>query len=162
MRIFSPLLSRTKNTIFVSFTAFSQRKLLLCFPWYQHWENGEKKPLLQSLKRYITVWCFSFLSGTIYGRGDYFARDAGYSVDYSAGGPRAIKPPSGTHLKMFLAYVLVGDSVKGTESIRDFPKKPGASNLHYNSTVDREVNPTIFVTFRDNQTYPAYLITFVY
>ena len=29
VRNFSPLLSRTKNTIFVSFTAFSQRKLLL-------------------------------------------------------------------------------------------------------------------------------------
>ena len=29
VRIFSPVLSRTKNTIFVSFTAFSQRKLLL-------------------------------------------------------------------------------------------------------------------------------------
>ena len=29
MRNFSPLLSRTKNSIFVSFTAFSQRKLLL-------------------------------------------------------------------------------------------------------------------------------------
>ena len=60
VRNFSPLLSRTKNTIFVSFTAFSQRKLLLL-------KNSPKGLFLVSVAHMLFSWhqfrtCGKFLT----------------------------------------------------------------------------------------------------
>ena len=40
------------------------------------------------------------------------------------------------------------------------PKYDQGSEILYDSTVDKTVNPTLFVTYRDNQSCPEYLITF--
>ena len=94
-------------------------------------------------------------TGSIWGNGVYFARDAAYSHKYCeelASGER----------QMLLNQVLVGLSTQGNPSINLYPKVRGASNqsLRYHSLVDRPQSPTIFVVAHSNQAYPAYLITY--
>ena len=62
VRNFSPLLSRTKNTIFVSLTAYSQRKLLLIYLADQGWNTNVHEQLKTT--PWTTLWntltfCFS-------------------------------------------------------------------------------------------------------
>ena len=47
------------------------------------------------------------------------------------------------------------------EKLIDAPLKPGSSTLRYDSVVDDDKDPGIFVIFRDTQSYPEYLITFI-
>lgn len=90
--------------------------------------------------------------GTRYGRGVYFARDAKYSVNYAG---------SGKARYMFLAKVLVGQYCFGKPLFVEPPAiHPSMPEVLYDSVVDNEINPSIFVVFRDNQCYPEYLITF--
>ena len=93
-----------------------------------------------------------FSLGTRYGRGVYFARDAKYSVNYAG---------SGKARYMFLAKVLVGQYCFGKPLFVEPPAiHPSMPEVLYDSVVDNEINPSIFVVFRDNQCYPEYLITF--
>ena len=94
-------------------------------------------------------------NGTIYGEGSYFAVDASYSNDYS--------DPGGDKTRfMFLVKVLTGESKLGMQDFRRPPlKDPSnpASDL-YDSCVDDENQPKIFVIFNDEQCYPSYLIQY--
>ena len=97
---------------------------------------------------------FFFFSGTAYGRGVYFARDAQYSVGYAGGGGYG-----GRH--MYLAKVLVGQYCVGNPSmVVPPPKNPSKPEILYDSVVNNQSSPSIFVVFFDNQCYPEYLITF--
>ena len=97
---------------------------------------------------------FLFFSGTAYGRGVYFARDAQYSVGYAGGGGYG-----GRH--MYLAKVLVGQYCVGNPSMKvPPPKNPSKPEILYDSVVNNQSSPSIFVVFFDNQCYPEYLITF--
>ena len=92
-------------------------------------------------------------NGTLYGEGSYFAVNASYSNNYSG--------QSGERF-MFLASVLTGEYKLGGRDLRRPPlRDPSnpASDL-YNSCVDSEVNPKIFVIFNDEQCYPSYLIKY--
>ena len=92
-------------------------------------------------------------NGTKYGEGSYFALKASYSNHYSNGQTRF----------MFVARVLTGEYKLGNASFRRPPlKDPSnpASDL-YDSCVDSEDKPTIFVIFNDEQCYPSYLITYI-
>ncbi|PFX16750.1 TCDD-inducible poly [ADP-ribose] polymerase [Stylophora pistillata] len=93
--------------------------------------------------------------GTKYGEGSYFARDASYSNNYSS--------LSGEKTRfMFLAKVLTGEYTLGeTGFLRPPLKDPNnpASDL-YDSCVDDENQPQIFVIFNDEQCYPSYLIKY--
>ncbi len=40
------------------------------------------------------------------------------------------------------------------------PINPHRPEILFDSTVDKPLNPTVFVIFADNQSYPEYLITF--
>ena len=84
----------------------------------------------------------------------YFARDAKYSLDYAPAGV-------GGRRYMYLARVLVGQYCVGTDStmIVPPPKNPSRPEILYESVVDNQGNPSIFVVFYDNQCYPEYLIT---
>jgi hypothetical protein len=95
--------------------------------------------------------------GTRYGHGVYFARDASYSIRFSQ--KDSEKENSISH--MYVAKVLVGESVKGEKKMRVLPKRndPRNPELFYDSAVDDTENPSIFVTFDDHQCYPEYLIT---
>ena len=98
----------------------------------------------------------SFVSIHAYGKGTYFARDASYSVSYS-------KPDAAGDQRMFLALVLVGDVCVGSASdIEPKQPRPGGSGPHdrCDTTVNDVSSPSIFVTYKDHQQYPSYLITF--
>ena len=95
-----------------------------------------------------------FYSGFAFGLGTYFARDTKCSIRYAereGGGPRY----------MYLARVLVGQYCVGNSSIRIVPpaKNKSRPEILYESVVNDQGNPSIFVVFCDNQCYPEYLIT---
>ena len=94
-------------------------------------------------------------NGTVYGEGSYFAVKASYSNNYSS--------QSGEETRfMFLASVLTGEYKLGGSGLRRPPlKDPNnpASDL-YDSCVDNEEEPEIFVIFNDEQCYPSYLIKY--
>jgi poly [ADP-ribose] polymerase 10/14/15 len=100
----------------------------------------------------------SFVSTHAFGMGTYFARDASYSASSSYSKPDA----DGTK-RMFLARVVVGDVCVG-KSTDKVPSaaRPGAANPLdlCDTTVNDAGNPSIFVTYKDPQQYPDYLITF--
>ncbi|XP_078622013.1 uncharacterized protein LOC144888119 [Branchiostoma floridae x Branchiostoma japonicum] len=94
-------------------------------------------------------------NATVYGKGSYFAKNADYSHAYSNASC------DGTRY-MFLANVLVGKYTRGEQNI---PRPPPIDPSDpygdlYDSCVNNEANPTIFVVFKDDQCYPAYLIKY--
>lgn len=94
-------------------------------------------------------------NGTVYGEGSYFAVKASYSNKYSNQGGEKTR-------FMFLATVLTGEYKLGGSELRRPPlKDPNnpASDL-YDSCVDNEQEPSIFVIFNDEQCYPSYLIKY--
>lgn len=94
------------------------------------------------------------MNGAAYGDGVYFAKDASYSNTYSQ--PR----PNGD-CYMYLARVLVGKHTAGKEGMKTPPAiDPMKPEILYDSVVNMEQNPNIFVVFHDFQVYPKYLITF--
>ncbi|CAF3846929.1 unnamed protein product [Rotaria sp. Silwood1] len=82
--------------------------------------------------------------GTSFGNGTYFTSDAAYAHSFThantLNGERC----------MFLATVVLGETTRGNNSMKVPP--PG-----YDSTTDGH---NIFVTYRDNQAYAAYLIVY--
>ena len=95
-----------------------------------------------------------FFSGTAYGLGVYFAREARYSVNYTG------RVGYGGRY-MYLAKVLVGQYCVGNPSMKvPPPKNSSKPEILYNSVVDNQSSPSIFVVFSDYQSYPEYLITF--
>lgn len=90
--------------------------------------------------------------GNVYGKGSYFSRDASYFHQYCH---------SLTEKKsMFLARVLVGDFVKGRSSYLSPPAKPTNLRESYDSCVDIERNPSIYVIFDKHQVYPEYVLEY--
>ncbi|MGH0125444.1 UNVERIFIED_CONTAM: hypothetical protein FKN15_031942 [Acipenser sinensis] len=91
--------------------------------------------------------------GSNYGQGTYFAKNASCSARY------AIESKSG-HSYMFLAMVLVGKSAVGKQSFRRPPPLDPDSPTSdlYNSCVDKEQQPQMFVIFDSCQCYPYFLI----
>ncbi|XP_066302855.1 protein mono-ADP-ribosyltransferase TIPARP-like [Branchiostoma lanceolatum] len=127
-----------------------------------HKHNDERKLFHGTEPDIIRGIChqnFDFrLSGnnaTAYGKGSYFAKKASYSHAYSRASPDGRR-------FMFLANVLVGSYTTGKSGI---PRPPPIDQNDpngdlYDSCVDNEANPKIFVVFKDDQCYPAYLITY--
>ncbi|NXO76502.1 PAR12 polymerase, partial [Sitta europaea] len=97
-------------------------------------------------------WRIWGCNGSSYGKGSYFARDACYSHTYCQAAPQG--------RSMFVARVLVGDYVKGSATYVRPPEK-GANKLWlYDSCVDDELNPSVFVVFEKHQVYPEYIIEY--
>ena len=93
-------------------------------------------------------------TGAAYGDGVYFAKDASYSLTYSQPGPN-------DKCCMYLARVLVGKYTAGKQRLKKPPPKdPSTPEILFDSVVNREEDPTIFVVFNDYHVYPKYLITF--
>lgn len=84
--------------------------------------------------------------------GSYFAKDASYSDRYSSVHTTQNKI-------MFVALVLVGDYTRGSSSYVRPPQKANSKTL-YDSCVDSESNPSIYVIFEKQQVYPEYLINY--
>lgn len=84
--------------------------------------------------------------------GSYFAREASFSDNYS-------RCSNSQSKIMFVALVLVGDYTKGSKTYVRPPLK-GNGKTFYNSCVDSESNPRIYVIFDKQQIYPEYLINY--
>ncbi|KAM6091270.1 protein mono-ADP-ribosyltransferase PARP12-like [Theristicus caerulescens] len=97
-------------------------------------------------------WRICGSNGTNYGKGSYFARDASYSHAYC-------QPVTKTN-SMFVARVLVGDYIKGNAAYVRPPTKSSDRLRFYDSCVDNELNPSIFVVFEKHQIYPEYIIEY--
>ncbi|EHB04414.1 Zinc finger CCCH-type antiviral protein 1 [Heterocephalus glaber] len=80
-----------------------------------------------------------------YGKGNHFSKDAIYSHKNCLYDAR--------NIVMFVARVLAGDFIEGNMTFVS-PPPP------YNSCVDTMLNPSVFVIFRNDQVYPAYLIEY--
>ncbi|NWW71069.1 PAR12 polymerase, partial [Climacteris rufus] len=97
-------------------------------------------------------WRICGSNGTNYGKGIYFARDACYSHAYCQATEQGYS--------MFVARVLVGDSVKGSAAYVRPPSKSADGLWFYDSCVDNESNPSVFVVFDKHQIYPEYIIEY--
>ncbi|NXA77855.1 PAR12 polymerase, partial [Thryothorus ludovicianus] len=91
-------------------------------------------------------------NGSSYGKGSYFARDARYSHTYCQATPQGCS--------MFVARVLVGDYVRGNAAYVRPPERCAGKLWLYDSCVDDEFNPSVFVVFEKHQIYPEYIIEY--
>ncbi|NXF94854.1 PAR12 polymerase, partial [Eubucco bourcierii] len=114
--------------------------------------HGTKTIFMESICLHNFDWRICGNNGTNYGKGSYFARDASYSHEYCQ--------PVGKTKTMFVARVLVGDYVRGNTAYVRPPIKPFNSLQFYDSCVDNEFNPSVFVIFEKYQVYPEYIIEY--
>lgn len=99
------------------------------------------------------LWFIS-ITAAKYGKGVYFAVNAEYSA-------RWFSPADTSGLKrLFVARVLTGRYTKGEGSMVAAPARGSDTTDCYDSLVDNEQRPSMFVIFHDDQAYPEYLITF--
>ncbi|XP_072232866.1 protein mono-ADP-ribosyltransferase PARP14-like isoform X2 [Leuresthes tenuis] len=91
---------------------------------------------------------------TAYGKGVYFA----VSADYSA---RGYSPADASGLKrLYVARVLTGRYTVGNSSMKAPPPRGSDPTDCFDSLVNNQQQPSMFVIFHDDQAYPEYLITF--
>jgi len=99
-------------------------------------------------------WRLSGIHGASLGNGNYFATSSSYSHSYSTVGSEGKR-------KMFFAKVLVGRYCVGSGGLK---RPPAIDNRNpailYDSVVNTLYSPTMFVTFENDQAYPAYMITY--
>ena len=98
---------------------------------------------------------FAGRNAVAFGKGVYFARDAAYSSHSSYS-----TPDSNGIQRMFLCRVAVGDWCRGNNGQLTPASKPRNPLELFDTTVDDETDPTIFVVYHDAQAYPDYLISF--
>ena len=99
----------------------------------------------------------SFITATAFGEGVYFAVNASYSSsnNYSP-------PDTNGNKHIFLALVLTGEYTVGKSGLKVAPAKdPKKSTvILFDSVVNNQSNPSMYVIFYGAQCYPEYLITF--
>lgn len=115
--------------------------------------HGTDESLIEPICDQNFDWRVCGSHGTLYGKGSYFARDASYSDRYA-------QPKTSRRKKMFMALVLVGEFTKGKSSFVRPPQKNNNNQGFYDSCVDSETNPAIFVVFEKFQVYPEYIIEY--
>lgn len=91
-----------------------------------------------------------------YGKGTYFAVQASYSANNTYS-----RPDANGKKHMYYVRVLTGLYTNGNSSlIVPPPKNIQNSTDLFDTVTDNVNNPSLFVVFYDNHTYPEYLITF--
>ncbi|NWU29373.1 PAR14 polymerase, partial [Dyaphorophyia castanea] len=118
--------------------------------------HGTAASSLSSINYYGFNRGYAGKNAAAFGYGTYFALHARYSARniYSFPGILGKK-------HMYLARVLTGQYCVGREGLKaPPPRNPADLTDLYDSVVDDELNPTVFVIFNDIQAYPQYLITF--
>ena len=116
--------------------------------------HGTSSSSVEAICKENFDWRLNGKNATVYGQGSYFAVDASYSHGY------AKEDRNGSRF-MFLAKVLAGSYTNGESShLRPPRKQPNPTSDLYDSCVDHELNPTIFVIFEKNQLYPEYIIQY--
>ncbi|KAM9718093.1 protein mono-ADP-ribosyltransferase PARP14-like [Menidia menidia] len=90
----------------------------------------------------------------VYGKGVYFAVNA----NYSAGG---YSPADASGLRrLYVARVLTGRYTVGKGSMKAPPPRGSDPTDCFDSLVDNQQPPSMFIIFHDDQAYPEYLISF--
>ncbi|XP_042351718.1 protein mono-ADP-ribosyltransferase PARP12 [Plectropomus leopardus] len=118
----------------------------------QYLFHGTDESLIEAICEQNFDWRMCGVHGTAYGKGSYFARDASYSDRYA-------KIKGSLSKIMFVALVLVGDYTRGSSAYVRPPPKSNSKTL-YDSCVDCESNPSIYVIFEKQQIYPEYVINY--
>ncbi|XP_072552007.1 protein mono-ADP-ribosyltransferase PARP12-like [Salminus brasiliensis] len=113
--------------------------------------HGTDQSIIEAICDQNFDWRVCGVHGTLYGKGSYFARDAKYSDKYAKS--------RGRTKMMFVALVLVGEFTKGNTNYLRPPQKSDR-RVFYDSCVDNEANPAIFVIFEKFQIYPEYIIEY--
>ncbi|XP_032438279.1 protein mono-ADP-ribosyltransferase PARP14-like [Xiphophorus hellerii] len=91
---------------------------------------------------------------TAYGRGVYFAVHAEYSA-------RGFSPPDQSGMKrLYVARVVTGRYTLGNSAMKAPPARGADPTDCFDSLVNNQQQPTMFIVFHDDQAYPEYLITF--
>ena len=141
---FTPSCKKSRHSFIAFFLSPSK-----IFAWHTH------TPTYNSI---VILTQYNLLSAARHGNGVYFAVDASYSASPTYSPP---DPTTGMRY-MYLARVLVGDYTVGKEGLRVPPNKlnPNDPTDAFDTVVDQDPNPKIFVTFYDWQCYPDYLIAF--
>lgn len=117
--------------------------------------HGTSPDAVEAICKQNFDWRLNGKNATVYGEGSYFAVNASYSDAYA-------KKDANSFQFMFLAKVLVGSYTKGNSSYRrPPPKQPSnpSSDL-FDSCVDDQYSPTIYVVFDADQFYPEYIIEY--
>ncbi|XP_069972796.1 protein mono-ADP-ribosyltransferase PARP12-like [Penaeus vannamei] len=89
-------------------------------------------------------------TGHIWGKGLYFGNDITYCYNNCSHDTAGLK-------YLFVAKVLVGTITVGAKDLRRPPLNPATNEL-FDTTVDNETQPTIFVKYDKQEYYPYYLI----
>ncbi|XP_054475316.1 protein mono-ADP-ribosyltransferase PARP12 [Anoplopoma fimbria] len=118
----------------------------------QYLFHGTDESLIEAICEQNFDWRMCGVHGTAYGKGSYFARDASYSDRY-ARAKRCLNKI------MFVALVLIGEYTKGSSSFVRPPLKGNGTTL-YDSCVDCESDPSIYVVFEKQQIYPEYVVDY--
>jgi len=88
----------------------------------------------------------------LYGKGVYFALHANYSLD-----DRYSKPDISGTKRLILSKVICGESVLGKSDYVRPPRK--CKDTQYETMVDNETEPTIYVVCNDHQAYPWLIVS---
>ncbi|KAK1889823.1 Protein mono-ADP-ribosyltransferase PARP14 [Dissostichus eleginoides] len=97
---------------------------------------------------------FAGKHAALYGKGVYFAVTAAYSAD-------RFSPADASGMKrLYVAQVLTGRYTIGNSDLKAPPPRGSDKTDCFDSCVDNQQNPSMFVIFHDHQAYPEYLITF--
>ncbi|XP_048455186.1 protein mono-ADP-ribosyltransferase PARP14 [Rhincodon typus] len=118
--------------------------------------HGTAQDTLDSINHHGFNRSYAGRNATALGKGTYFAVSASYSAQetYSRTDARGFK-------YMYRARVLTGVYCRGQPGMVTPPSKSSTNPTDlYDSVVDNEQNPTMFIIFNDIQAYPEYLITF--
>lgn len=96
----------------------------------------------------------------LYGKGCYFATSATYSNKYAC--PVMVPGAAcGSLRAMLLVAVLVGETTPGTSNMYPPPVKPHSkTGERFENTVDKVASPSIFVTYKDHQALPLYVMIY--
>ncbi|XP_068739317.1 protein mono-ADP-ribosyltransferase TIPARP-like [Montipora capricornis] len=117
--------------------------------------HGTSPDAVEAICKQNFDWRVHGKNATTYGQGSYFALNSSYSDSYAS-------QDDNSSQFMFVAKVLVGSYTKGQSSYRRPPAKDPsnpASEL-YDSCVDNEGSPSIFVIFDKDQFYPEYIVEY--
>ncbi|XP_041057609.1 poly(ADP-ribose) polymerase family member 14-related sequence 1 isoform X2 [Carcharodon carcharias] len=118
--------------------------------------HGTAQNTLNSISHHGFNRSYAGRNATAYGNGTYFAVDASYSAaeTYARIDANGLK-------HMYRARVLTGVYCRGIGGMVTPPPKNAANPTDlYDSVVDNEQRPSMFIIFNDIQAYPEYLITF--
>lgn len=97
---------------------------------------------------------FVTVTAAMYGKGVYFAVNAEYSA-------RRFSPPDPSGMKrLYVARVLTGYYTVGKSRDKAPPPRGSDPTDCFDSLVDNQQTPSMFVIFHDDQAYPEHLITF--